>query len=146
MRLATATAWVILPIIAGAGLYFLKMRVEDQEQRLVSIQKQIVETRASIHVLKAEWSYLNDPSRLREQAERLLSMKQVSPRQIISFDQIPMPDTTAAPGPVASATPTPDPAAARGTANRSVARADAAADPIAAAIAALDDPPRSKKK
>ncbi len=145
MRLATATAWVILPIIAGAGLYFLKMRVESQEQRLVSIQKQIVETRESIHVLKAEWSYLNDPVRLREQAERLLSMKPVTPRQIISFDQIPMPDAAPAPGPVASIAPTPDPAAAHAPAKH-VAKADQADDPIAAAIAALDDPPRSKKK
>jgi hypothetical protein len=141
MRLATATAWVILPIVAGAGLYFLKMRVENQEQRLVSIQKQIVDTRASIHVLKAEWSYLNDPVRLREQAERLLSMHQVAPRQIISFDQIPIPDASPAPGPLASAAPIPDP-----TAVHLPAKASHAADPIAAAIAALDDPPRSKKK
>ncbi len=141
MRLATATAWVILPIIAGAGLYFLKMRVENQEQRLVSIQKQIVDTRESIHVLKAEWSYLNDPTRLREQAERLLTMKPVSPHQIISFDQIPMPAAAPAPGPLASAAPSPDPAA-----SRTIAKADQSSDPIAAAIAALDDPPRSKKR
>jgi hypothetical protein len=140
MKFATATAWVILPIIAGAGLYFLKMRVESQEQRLVALQKEIVDTRASIHVLKAEWSYLNDPIRLREQAERLLSMKPVTPRQIVSFDQVPMPDPSPAPGPVASRA-TPDPAAAHVAAGRK-----AEADPIAAAIMALDDPPRSKKR
>lgn len=141
MRLATATAWVVLPIIAGAGLYLLKMRVETQEQRLVSIQKQIVDTRASIHVLRAEWSYLNDPVRLREQAERLLDMRPMTPHQIITFDEIPMPDANTAPGPVASAAPIPDPAAAH-----TGRRAGLSADPIAAAIAALDDPPRSKKK
>lgn len=139
MRLATATAWVILPIVAGAGLYFVKMRVESQEQRLVSLQKQIVDTRASIHVLKAEWSFLNDPVRLREEAERNLGMHPISPRQIISFDQIPMPDAN--PAPVAAIAPVPTPAS-----HPVAAKTAHPDDPIAAAIAALDDPPRSKRR
>ncbi|HEY1721866.1 MAG TPA: hypothetical protein VGG27_11520 [Magnetospirillaceae bacterium] len=139
MRLATATAWVILPIIAGAGLYFVKMRVESQGQHLVALQKQIVDTRESIHVLKAEWSYLNDPVHLRDEAERLLAMHPVTPRQIVSFDQVPMPDQNPVPGPAASTAPLANPANVH-----KAAKVAAADDPIAAAIAALNDPPRSK--
>jgi hypothetical protein len=142
MRLATATAWVILPIIAGAGLYLVKMRVESQEQRLVALQKQIVDTRESIHVLRAEWSYLNDPVRLREQAERLLGMHPLTPRQVVTFDQIPMPDALPAPGPLASAAPAADPAGV----HHSAGKAGHAADPIGAAITALEITPRSKKR
>ena len=139
MRLAAATAWVVLPIIAGAGLYLLKMRVEAQEQRLVGLQKQIADARQSIHVLEAEWSYLNDPERLRDEADRLLDMQPVTPRQIITFDQVPYPDPARA---VASAPDADLPASpAHGHA---VAKADPPSDPIAAAIAALASPSRRK--
>ncbi len=140
MRLATTTAWVVLPILAGAGLYLLKMRVETQEQRLVTLQKQIVDTRQSIHVLEAEWSYLNDPGRLRDEADRLLSMQAVEPRQIVTLDQVPFPDPTptTSSAPDAEAAPAPAPHA------RAVAKADPTSDPIGAAIAALTSPPRRK--
>ena len=149
MRLATTTAWIVLPIVAGAGLYLLKMRVETQEQRLVALQKQIVDTRQSIHVLEAEWSYLNDPARLRDEADRLLSMRTVEPRQIVSLDQVPFADpvvSSSAPAP--SATPSahasvPADTAAPTAAPRARALADAS-DPIGAAIAALATPPRRK--
>jgi hypothetical protein len=128
MRLAAATAWVMLPIVAGAGLYLLKMRVEAQEQHLAGLQKQIVDTREAIHVAEAEWSYLNDPARLREEADRLLAMQPVTPRQIVTMDQIPFPD----PAPAVSAAPD-----ANGAPSHAVAKADPPSDPIAAAIAAL---------
>ena len=140
MRFATPAAWVVLPIVAGAGLYLLKMRVEAQEQRLVSVQKQIGDARQSIHVLEAEWSYLNDPQRLGDEADRLLQMHAVEPRQIVTLDQVPFPD----PAPVASSAPDTDALPSTIPRARTVAKADPASDPIGAAIAALAGPPRRK--
>ena len=124
MRLAVAAAWVILPIAAGSGLYLLKMQVEAQEQHLASLERRIADTTASIHVLEAEWSYLNDPGRLRDEAVRLLGMKPVRPDQIVGFDRIPYPD----PAPAAAAAP---------PTGRLAESAPHSADPLAAAIAAL---------
>ena len=135
MRLAAAATWVVLPIVAGAGLYLLKMSVMAQEQQLTNLQKQIADTRAEIHVLEAEWSYLNDPERLRDEADRLLAMRTLAPRQIVTFDQIPFPDPVT---PGADAVPTP------GAQPPALAQADPPSHPIAAAIAVLASPPRRK--
>ena len=131
MRLATAAAWTVMPIVAGVGLYLLKMQVETQEQNLTGLQRQIVEARESIHVLKAEWSYLNDPTRLRDQAERLLSMRPMRPNQVVTYDHIPYPD--AAPAPAASVVSGP------------VAKAEPTQDQLAAMIAALATSDRRKR-
>lgn len=118
MRLATATAWVVLPIVAGVGLYLLKMQVEAQEQNLAGLDRQIAEARESIHVLKAEWSFLNDPVRLRDEAGRLLAMQPVRPNQIVTYDRLSFADATPNPpvppvsGPQAKAEPSPDALAA----------------------------------
>lgn len=148
MRLGTAILWTVLPIVAGAGLYLLKMQVEAQEERLTSLQRQIVEARESIHVLDAEWSYLNDPARLRDEAQRLLGMQPLKPAQIAGFDRMPFPDQPATPnlsalplGEGSQPAPARRAAATKGAAD---AKQVAQADPIAAAIAALADPPRRK--
>jgi hypothetical protein len=131
VRLATAAAWTVLPIVAGVGLYLLKMQVEAQKENLAGLQRQIVEARASIHVLKAEWSYLNDPVRLRDQAERLLSMRPVRPDQVVTYDRIPYPD--AAPAPAAAQNPGP------------LAKTNPSPDALAAVIAALAESDRRKR-
>ena len=89
MRVATLL-WAVLAAVAGTGLFMLKYEVQAQEQRLADLHKDIVETEESIHVLKAEWSYLNEPMRLREETERNLGMHPLKPGQIASIDSIAM--------------------------------------------------------
>lgn len=89
MRAATFL-WALLATIAGAGLFLLKYQVQAEERHLKEVRKDIVGTEQSIHVLKAEWSYLNDPIRLREEAERHLAMHPMRANQIVSIDSIPM--------------------------------------------------------
>lgn len=89
MRAATFL-WALLATIAGAGLFLLKYQVQAEERHLKEVRKDIVGTEQSIHVLKAEWSYLNDPVRLREQAERHLAMHPMRANQMVTIDSIPM--------------------------------------------------------
>jgi hypothetical protein len=89
MRAATIL-WAILATIAGTGLFLLKYQVQAEERHLRELRKDIASTEQSIHVLKAEWSYLNDPLRLREQAERHLAMHPMRANQMVSIDSIPM--------------------------------------------------------
>lgn len=105
MRGATIL-WAILAVIAGTALFLLKYEVQAQEERLRDLRKDIVETEEGIHVLKAEWSYLNEPMRLREQAERHLGLKPMQPKQIVSIASLPMATPQAAPPPMAAAPPT----------------------------------------
>lgn len=101
MRAATLL-WALLAAGAGTSLFMLKYEVQAQEQRLSSLRKDIVETQESIHVLKAEWSYLNDPARLREQAERHLGLHPLKPSQIVTIASLPMAEPKAE-GPMAEA-------------------------------------------
>ena len=89
MRAATFL-WALLATIAGAGLFLLKYQVQAEERHLREVRKDIAGTEQSIHVLKAEWSYLNDPLRLREQAERHLAMHPMRANQMVTIDTIPM--------------------------------------------------------
>ncbi len=73
----------------GVGLYFVKHKVREQEARLVELNADIQRNQEAIHVLKAEWSYLNDPARLRALSEKHLSMKVVSPSQVATFNTLP---------------------------------------------------------
>ena len=63
----------------GVGLYFIKHEVKEQEARLAELNEEIQSNQEAMHVLKAEWSYLNDPARLRALSEKHLAMKVMGP-------------------------------------------------------------------
>jgi hypothetical protein len=84
----------------GVGLFFIKHEVKEQEARLAELNDEIENNQEAIHVLKAEWSYLNDPARLRALSEKYLSMKVMGPKQIATLDTLPAGD-----GPVYAARP-----------------------------------------
>lgn len=89
MRAATLL-WAMMAAIAGTGLFLLKYQVQAEERHLRELRKDIAGSQQAIHVLKAEWSYLNDPARLREQAERHLDMRPMRANQIVTIESIPL--------------------------------------------------------
>ena len=56
------------------GLYIVKHGVIELENRLTQVNREIARDQRAIHVLKAEWSFLNEPARVRDLAERHLGM------------------------------------------------------------------------
>lgn len=46
-------------------MFVMKNQVQNLENELASINRNIEEDVKTIHILKAEWSHLNNPSRLR---------------------------------------------------------------------------------
>jgi len=82
--------WMLLAVAAGLGLFVLKYEVQAMEERLVAINRQTLQDLESIHVLKAEWNYLNRPARLEELAGRLLSLEPVTAAQSVSIEDIPL--------------------------------------------------------
>lgn len=90
-------AMILITLLAASlslTLFVVKYQVQDLESELVGYNRTITEDRQAIHVLKAEWSHLNQPSRLRKLAERYLGMAVVEPGQIgtaIEFFPEPVP-------------------------------------------------------
>jgi hypothetical protein len=53
-------------------LFQVKYTVSDLENVHKSLKRQILASSEELHVLNAEWAYLNDPSRLRTLAQKYL--------------------------------------------------------------------------
>lgn len=88
-RSATAALWVTLTFLLGSGLLVMKNQVQNLEDQLVEINKNIQDDVKTIHILKAEWSHLNSPKRLRILAEKHIALNPVRAEQIINYSQVP---------------------------------------------------------
>ena len=58
----------------GAGLFQLKHEVQLLEERLADLNRSILSDQEAVHVLEAEWTYLNRPWRLEALAKRHLEL------------------------------------------------------------------------
>lgn len=88
-RTATLSLWVTLTCLVGFGMFVMKNQVQNLENELASINRNIEEDVKTIHILKAEWSHLNNPSRLRALATKHISLNQVKAEQIINYSALP---------------------------------------------------------
>ena len=64
---AAICLWAALTVLTAVILatFIMKNRVQDLEKELNRINRDISEDIKTIHILKAEWSHLNNPERLR---------------------------------------------------------------------------------
>ena len=80
--------WLALLTLIGVGLYQVELGVLAKESELRQINRQIDANREATHVLEAEWSYLNDPTRLADLARRYTDLAPATPTQIAGFDRL----------------------------------------------------------
>ena len=88
-RTATLTLWVTLTCLVGFGMFVMKNKVQTLEKELAQINRNIQDDVKTIHVLNAEWSHLNNPSRLRQLASKHISLNPVQAEQIINYSALP---------------------------------------------------------
>ncbi len=81
--------WALIFILAGIGLFSLKHNVTDMEGRLANLQNKTRVHLETIHVLKAEWAYLNQPRRLDELGQQKLFLVPVKVEQATALNKIP---------------------------------------------------------
>jgi hypothetical protein len=103
MKGKTWLFWGGLIAAAGAVLFQTSYDVQDLEEKLAGLNRKIVTEQESIQVLRAEWSYLNDPTKLEELARAHLALQPTEARQFLALDVIPMrpapaPDDATTPG------------------------------------------------
>ncbi|HLF59490.1 MAG TPA: hypothetical protein VI732_07655 [Alphaproteobacteria bacterium] len=78
-----------LAAAVGAGLYQLKHEVMLLEQELAHVNRAILDDQEAIHVLKAEWTYLNEPRRLEALSKKYLELAPLAAAQVITIDDLP---------------------------------------------------------
>jgi hypothetical protein len=103
----SAIIWVVVLALLGIGLFQVKYNVQSKERELREVRRQIEANYSSIHVLEAEWSYLNDPLRLSDLARRHTGLVPTTPGQIGDFASLPPRIEDAPANPEPSAGPQP---------------------------------------
>ncbi len=87
--------WILVLALLGIGLFQVKYNVQAKEAELRGIKRQIDSNLSTIHVLEAEWSYLNDPVRLADLARRHTDLLPTQANQIKTLADLPLRPVTA---------------------------------------------------
>ena len=82
--------WFMIATCLGVSLFLLKYEVQNREEQLATLHREILENQEAIHVLEAEWSYLNRPDRLEALVRRHLDLVPLDDRRLGSLDALPM--------------------------------------------------------
>lgn len=64
--------WLGIAGVASIALFNITFKVEQLQDELNSLNKQILQEQKAVHVLQAEWGYLSRPERIEALAQRLL--------------------------------------------------------------------------
>jgi hypothetical protein len=89
MNRLSMPVWLVLVIAAGFCMFQIKFAVQELEHQLGQTNRDISRAQEQIRVLKAEWSYLNEPGRLSELNRRHLGLAPVSARQMENLAALP---------------------------------------------------------
>ena len=101
----------ILAVAAGAFSIVVKTEVQDLEDRLSGLHRDIAANHEALHVLRAEWSYLNQPQRLEALARHHLGLRAPWAAQTMRISDLPFAGRPGlmGPGPVPAQRQSPPP-------------------------------------
>lgn len=84
----------VLVVFTASWTYKVNYQVQEAEDRVSSLQREINRERSAIAVLGAEWAYLNRPERLRALSEAYyteLRLMPIDASHFASVSEVPMP-------------------------------------------------------
>ncbi len=82
--------WLLMAVAAGAGLFLMKYEMRALEERFAGINRDILTSQRALQVLRAEWSFLNQPARLEKLGRRMLRLEPLRADQAGRISDIPM--------------------------------------------------------
>ena len=80
--------WSIAAIGTAIGLFTVKYRVQDLEEKIDRTNLKIVESQQATHILQIEWNYLNEAERIERLAQKELKLEQASIKQVVRLDSL----------------------------------------------------------
>ena len=93
MKAFAAAVYICLASVAGFALFHITYKVEQLEAQLSQLNKEILLEQNTVHVLKAEWSFLSRPERIDELSRKMLpGLHPLQTRQIGDLDSLPTRD------------------------------------------------------
>jgi hypothetical protein len=76
-------------VVAAFGLYMVKYKVQAIKVEVAATERQLSEAKKNLHVLNAEWTYLNRPQRLQELSSKYLDVKPMQGKQFSDLASFP---------------------------------------------------------
>lgn len=90
MKTYILIGWLGLVGAAAYAMFHVGFEVERLESQIAALDAKSAAERETLHVLRAEWSYLNRPGRLAKLSEELLPhLQPPAARQVRGLDQLP---------------------------------------------------------
>lgn len=80
--------FLVIATFLGVSTYLVKQSVMSVEQSLLVANQEIFRLEESLHHLKAEWSHLNEPSRLQKLVENHLNYSPTNSVKLASSDSL----------------------------------------------------------
>ena len=90
-RLATIAVWLVVIVVASFMLYRVKYEVQAIRSQIAQLSNDLEQEKEAMHVVAAEWAYLNRPERLRALSARYLASSGITVEQIADVQAIPYP-------------------------------------------------------
>lgn len=87
MNRPAALVWIGAIVVMAITLFLITYEAQTVEKEIAALNREATAQQEAIHVLRAEWSYLNRPERLAALATRHLGLQSIAPAQMIAAKQ-----------------------------------------------------------
>jgi len=94
-RLSTLV-WMVVIVVASFMLYKVKYQVQAIKTQVAETERELEQEKQAMHVVAAEWAYLNRPERLQKLAAKYLPSADMTVEQVAEVAAIPFPSQTVA--------------------------------------------------
>ena len=85
----TNFVWMAVVALSAFGLYLVKYSVQEVQRDVAKLEAKLAKEKETVHLLEAEWAYLNRPERLRKLAEGRVDVRPVASANIIDVTRLP---------------------------------------------------------
>ena len=80
--------WSVVAVATAVGLFTVKYKVQDLEERIDRTNQKIIESQQATHILRVEWAHLNEAERIEKLALKHLKLEQASIKQVVRLDSL----------------------------------------------------------
>lgn len=80
--------WSIAAVATAVGLFTVKYKVQDLEEKIDRTNQKIIESQQATHILRVEWAHLNESERIETLAIKHLKLESASIKQVVRLDQL----------------------------------------------------------
>jgi cell division protein FtsL len=80
--------WSIAAVATAIGLFTVKYKVQDLEEKIDRTNQKIIESQQATHILRVEWAHLNEAERIERLALKYLKVEPATIKQVVRLDSL----------------------------------------------------------